>query len=44
MTTKQFMSEYADLRATATQSGYNPIVQDFVNTKFYYAIDHSHDH
>ena len=49
MTTKQFMSEYADVGATKTGSGYNPLLQDFSNTKFLLSRmeghhDHDHDH
>ena len=29
-----FMAEHADLELTATRSGYNPIVEDFINTSF----------
>ena len=36
MTTRAFMEENAvDLRATETASGYNPLLQDFSNTRFY---------
>ena len=35
MTTKEFMSEYANCDMTRTKSGYNPLLQDFANTKFY---------
>ena len=35
MTTRQFMEMYADCDATATASGYNPLLQDFSNTKFF---------
>lgn len=33
--TKDFMREYADCHLTRTKSGYNPLLQDFANTKFY---------
>ena len=36
MTTRAFMEANAvDLRATETASGYNPLLQDFSNTRFY---------
>lgn len=35
MTTRQFMEAHADCDATATASGYNPLLQDFSNTKFF---------
>lgn len=35
LTTKEFMSEYANCDMTRTKSGYNPLLQDFANTKFY---------
>ena len=35
VTTREFMRAYADLGATATGSGYNPLTQDFANTKFF---------
>ena len=35
MTTRQFMTQHADLEMTATASGYNPLLQDFSNTKFF---------
>ena len=33
--TKAFMKQHADLVATRTRSGYNPILEDFSNTSFY---------
>ena len=33
--TREFMRMHADLGATATGSGYNPLTQDFANTKFF---------
>jgi hypothetical protein len=49
LTTKKFMSDYADVAATVTGSGYNPLLQDFLNTKFLLSgaparHDHDHDH
>ena len=35
VTTREFMRAHADLGATATGSGYNPLTQDFANTKFF---------
>ena len=35
VTTREFMRRHADLGATATGSGYNPLTQDFANTKFF---------
>ncbi len=35
MKTKRFMQENADVRATCTRSGYNPLLEDFSNTSFY---------
>lgn len=47
VTTRQFMSEYADIQETTTGSGYNPLLQDFTNTKFLLSRDggdhHHHD-
>ena len=34
-TTRDFMMRHADLTQTATASGYNPLLQDFSNTKFF---------
>ena len=44
--TKDFMSQYAKLSLTSTQSGYNPLLEDFANTSFYigrtgWGIQHS---
>lgn len=33
--TRAFMERWADVEATATRSGYNPLLQDFANTKFF---------
>ena len=46
VTTKKFMTDYADVAATVTGSGYNPLLQDFSNTKFLLsgAPAHPHDH
>ena len=45
VTTKKFMTDYADLDATTTGSGYNPLLQDFTNTKFLLSrVDVHHDH
>jgi hypothetical protein len=40
------MTDYADVAATVTGSGYNPLLQDFSNTKFLLsgAPAHPHDH
>ena len=35
ISTKEFMRRHADLDATVTGSGYNPLTQDFANTKFF---------
>lgn len=35
MKTRAFMEQHADLRVTRTQSGYNPLLEDFTNTSFY---------
>lgn len=35
VSTKEFMRRHADLDATVTGSGYNPLTQDFANTKFF---------
>lgn len=35
VTTKAFMEKWADLDSTKTRSGYNPLAQDFANTKFF---------
>ena len=35
ISTKAFMQRHADLDATVTGSGYNPLTQDFANTKFF---------
>ena len=35
LSTRAFMERWADVEATATRSGYNPLLQDFANTKFY---------
>jgi hypothetical protein len=35
MSTRAFMERWADVQATATRSGYNPLLQDFANTKFF---------
>ncbi|KAL3143873.1 hypothetical protein ABBQ32_003691 [Trebouxia sp. C0010 RCD-2024] len=35
MKTRAFMEQHADLNATRTQSGYNPLLEDFANTSFY---------
>jgi hypothetical protein len=35
LTTRAFMERWADVQATATRSGYNPLLQDFANTKFF---------
>ena len=34
-TTRAFMEKWARVDATATGSGYNPLLQDFSNTKFF---------
>lgn len=35
LSTRAFMERWADVQATATRSGYNPLLQDFANTKFF---------
>jgi len=35
MSTRAFMEKWADVRSTETRSGYNPLLQDFANTKFF---------
>jgi len=35
MKTKAFMKQHAELTATLTKSGYNPLLEDFSNTSFY---------
>jgi len=35
LTTKEFMKKYADIRSTKTKMMYNPLLEDFVNTKFF---------
>lgn len=35
MKTKDFMQRYGDVTATCTESGYNPLLEDFSNTSFY---------
>ena len=35
MKTKAFMEQHADLSSTCTNSGYNPLLEDFANTSFY---------
>ena len=35
ISTKEFMRRHADLDATVTGSGYNPLTQDFANTIFF---------
>lgn len=35
MKTRTFMEQYADVQATCTTSGYNPLLHDFTNTSFY---------
>ena len=35
ISTKEFMRRHADLDATVTGSGYNPLTQDFANTNFF---------
>ena len=35
LSTRAFMERWADVEATATRSGYNPLLQDFANTKFF---------
>jgi hypothetical protein len=32
---KAFLKEFADYKQTRTRTGYNPILQDFINTKFF---------
>lgn len=32
---RSFLKKYADYRATRTKLGYNPLLQDFMNTKFF---------
>jgi hypothetical protein len=32
---REFFIRLADLRATATLSGYNPLLEDFANTRFF---------
>ena len=34
VTTAEFMREWHDLEATRTQDGFNPLVDDFTNTRF----------
>ena len=33
--TQAFMRKFADIRATSTADGYNPLLEDFSNTSFY---------
>lgn len=35
MKTRAFMEQHAQLSATCTRSGYNPLLEDFANTSFY---------
>ena len=35
MSTRQFMEAHAECAATLTGTGYNPLLQDFANTKFF---------
>lgn len=35
MKTRAFMEKHADLSATRTKSGYNPLLEDFANTSVY---------
>lgn len=35
MKTAEFMKRFADLPATTTSSGYNPLLRDFTNTSFF---------
>jgi hypothetical protein len=35
LSTAEFMQRHADVRACATASGYNPLLQDFVNTSLF---------
>jgi len=35
MKTREFMKRFADLPASTTQSGYNPLLRDFTNTSFF---------
>ena len=34
-TSKQFMKHYADTKATRTRTLYNPLLNDFLNTRFF---------
>ena len=36
MKTAEFMKRFADLPATTTGSGYNPLLRDFTNTSFFF--------
>lgn len=38
LSTTEFMQRHADVRACATTSGYNPLIQDFVNTSVFLTI------
>ena len=35
LSTRAFMEKWGDVEATTTRSGYNPLLQDFANTKFF---------
>ncbi len=35
MKTREFMKRFAELPASTTQSGYNPLLRDFTNTSFF---------
>jgi len=32
---KEFLNKFADTQKTKTKSGYNPMLQDFMNTRFF---------
>ena len=35
VSTAEFMGQYADVAQTATASGYNPLLESYMNTKMY---------
>jgi hypothetical protein len=38
LSSKEFMKEFAELSATRTKLGYNPLVEDFTNTAFFIGL------